>query len=291
MKNFFATNSGLTSTSANHIANMAKEAYQKLEIELENISFIRETISVIGSMTETDIKYANTALLNNAPKILEQICRYKSLIAYLREAIKEKEKLFEEAKSFRSAEYWTHYDNKPFKKSYITKEGVIEKWSIKDQEKYFTLETKCSVLGKFIHLNGPLNKAKKELFKKLNNPVNTECNGRDTIIRKYYPEASYEEVENLFFTLQKKYREFQAQLNGINHSIEMEIRENQHLVDEEYSIQLSDWNKKLSEIEIEEKLQRDSKIKEIEALKIIIPNDLKEVYEEINSLQFSLSHT
>ena len=43
---YFTTNStevGLSSTSANHIANLAKEAYEKLEHQLDGTSFVRET--------------------------------------------------------------------------------------------------------------------------------------------------------------------------------------------------------------------------------------------------------
>ena len=45
---FFTTKKSevaLTTTSANHIANLAKEAYEKLESKLNSTSFIRETIS------------------------------------------------------------------------------------------------------------------------------------------------------------------------------------------------------------------------------------------------------
>lgn len=94
MKKQFFGDKGLTSTSANHIANLAKEAYERLEAKLNTTSFIRETITVIGSTAETTVKLAQTGLITSAPNILKEICEYKSLIAWLREAIIEKENLF-----------------------------------------------------------------------------------------------------------------------------------------------------------------------------------------------------
>ena len=96
---FFTTNKSevaLTATSANHISNLAKEAYERLEAKLENTSFIKETIQIIGSTAETTVKLSTAGLISLAPNVLEEIYEYKSLIAWLREAIKEKENLFKE---------------------------------------------------------------------------------------------------------------------------------------------------------------------------------------------------
>ena len=43
MRNFFGTN-GITATSANHIANMAKEYYENLETKLQSLCFYNTEI-------------------------------------------------------------------------------------------------------------------------------------------------------------------------------------------------------------------------------------------------------
>lgn len=280
---YFGVN-GLTSTSSNHIANLAKEAYEKLESKLNSTSFTKETITIIGSVSETEVKLSQTKLLSQAPNILKEICEYKSLIAWFREAIKEKDNLFKENKNYHSQEYWDHYNNRPERERYLTEEDIINSWTVKEQEEYLSLETLCAVVGKYIHPNGPLSNAKKELSYRINNPVTTECSGRDTIIRRYYADASEEDVNHLFFSLQKNHRDAQARLNGIKHKIEISLREDQQTKDEAYIQSLSDWNKKLSELEVADKLARDAKHKEIESLKIVIPNNLKETYEKLTSL-------
>lgn len=284
MKQQFFGDKGLTATSANYIANLAKEAYEKLEAKLNTTSFIRETITVIGSTAETNVKLSQAGLITLAPNILKEICEYKSLIAWLREAIKEKENLFKANKLWVSDEYTEHMKNRPQCEDYLTEQDVIESWTVAEQEDYLSLETICAVVGKYIHPNGPLSKAKTELSNRINKPVTTECSGRDTIIRRYYPEATEEEVNNLFFSLQKNHREYQARLNGIKHKIDMTVREDIQKKDEAFKKALQEYNNKTNELLVADKLTREERHKEIEALKIVIPNDLKSVYDKLTSM-------
>ena len=215
MKTQYFGESGLTSTSANYICNLAKESYEKLEAKLNATSFLEEYITIIGARAETRISLASTELLDTATNMLKEIYNLKSLIAWLREAIKEKENLFKANKFFESAEYTALMANKPVRKAYLTEQDVIESWTVKEQEEYLSLETRCAVIGKYIHPNGPLSRAKKDLSFRLSHPIVTECSGRDTIVRRYQAVTTEEEVDALFFSLQNKHRELQAQLNGI----------------------------------------------------------------------------
>lgn len=284
MKQQFFGPNGLTSTSANHIANLAKEAYEKLEAKLNTTSFIKETIQIIGSTAETTVKLSQAGLITLAPGVLKEICEYKSLIAWLREAIKEKENLFKANKLWISDEYAEHMNNRPQCEAYLTEQDVIESWTIAEQEEYLSLETVCAVVGKYIHPNGPLSKAKTELSNKINRPVSTECSGRDTIIRRYYPECTEEEVNNLFFNLQKRHREYQARLNGIKHKIDMTLREDVQKKDEAFKKAIQEYNNKAEELIVADRLTREEKHKEIEALKIVIPNNLKSIYDKLTSM-------
>ena len=139
MKQQFFGDKGLSSTSANYIANLAKEAYEKLEAKLNTTSFIRETITVIGSTAETNVKLSQAGLITLAPNILKEICEYKSLIAWLREAIKEKENLFKANKLWVSDEYTEHMKNRPQCEDYLTEQDVIESWTVAEQEAYLSL--------------------------------------------------------------------------------------------------------------------------------------------------------
>ena len=54
--------------------------------------------------------------------------------------------------------------------------------------------------------------------------------------------------------------------------------------DEKFKQLLEAYNAKLSELREEDKLTRIAKDKEIEALKIVIPNNLKETYNYLRKL-------
>jgi hypothetical protein len=216
--------------------------------------------------------------------MLKEIYNLKSLIAWLREAIKEKENLFKANKLFESDEYLTLMVNRPVRKAYLTEQDVIESWTVKEQEEYLSLETICAVIGKYIHPNGPLSRAKKDLSYRISHPIVTECSGRDTIVRRYQAVTTEEEVDALFFSLQNKHRELQAQLNGIKHKIEVTLREDMQKKDEEYKLELEAYHAKLAELREADKLTRIAKDKEIEALKIIIPNDLTAIYNSLAKL-------
>ena len=284
MKPQFFGENGLTATSANYICNLAKEAYEKLESKLNSTNFVEEYITVIGSMGETKVAKASKELLNEAPKMLEKIYNLKSLIAWLREAIKEKDNLFKENKKYVSDatnEFTLAY---PQKEDYLTEQDIISSWTVKEQERYLSLETMCAVIGKYIHPNGPLSNAKKQLSRRINNPIVTENSGRDTIIRRYSAAASEEEVDTLFFELQKTHRDAQSELNGIKHKIEVALREDMRSKDEKFKQLLETYNSKLSELREADRLTRIAKDKEIESLKIVIPNNLKETYSYLTKL-------
>lgn len=284
MRNQFFGESGLTSTSANYICNLAKEYYEKLEAKLNATSFLEEYITIIGARAETRVSLASKDLLTLAPDMLQEIYKLKSLIAWLREAIKEKEELFKENKNYSSEETNLHIINCPQREDYLTEQDIINSWTIKEQEEYLSLETMCAVIGKYIHPNGPLSKAKKELSLRLTKPIVTECSGRDTIVRRYGAVATEGEVDDLFFNLQSKHRELQARLNGIKHKIEVTLREDMRQKDESYMLAYKAYNEKLQELREADKITRIDRDKEIENLKIIIPNNLKDTYESLTKL-------
>lgn len=284
MKQQFFGETGLTATSANYMCNLAKEAYEKLESKLNSTNFVEESITIIGSMGETKVSKASKELLTEAPKMLAQIYNLKSLIAWFREAIKEKDNLFKENRNYISDETREFMLTCPQKEDYLTEQEVISSWSVKEQERYLSLETMCAVIGKYIHPNGPLSNAKKQLSRRINNPIVTENSGRDTIIRKYSAVATEEEVDTLFFELQKSHRNVQSELNGIKHKIEVTLREDMRSKDEKFKQLLEAYNAKLSELHQADRLTRIAKDKEIESLKIVIPNNLKETYNYLTKL-------
>lgn len=278
---FFGTE-GLTSTSANHIANVAKEHYESLEEELAAINFVEESISVVGTVDKTVSVLGTPDILDKVDSHLAEISELKALIAWLREAIKKKESLSKELSFYRSEEY-TKLEM-PERPIVRTQDEILSTWDVKDRERYLTLEAECAVIGKFIHPKGSYSKAKERLFKKIVAPIQTNENGRDTIITYYKPIVDKIDVENKFFELQKKHRSAQAELNSLKSRLEKEEMEEKDRLSREYMAALDEYNTKKQKLAESDKIYVEEERKKIESLKIIIPPHHRALYEKINKM-------
>lgn len=296
-KAFFGEN-GISSTSANHIANLGKESIRKAHAYLSSTRFVSEYIRLIGDADRTLISSGlNKESLPDIQGAAIIISKTNALVAYLREAIKEKERLVNEAKAWKDESSRKSLEARrsdlafPDSLVEITAEDIISEWSVGQLEKYLTLEAKCAAFGKLIHEDGQLNKARTELQDKLSNPRNVSLNGRDTVITEYDPTVTTDEVDGLYFSLQNEYREAQAELNGLKKSLKDEVEARNLKADEDYRLAVADFRRKKAaldneekEIEAYEKTQRQELLAEVQSLKIVIPNRLKDVYDYLVSL-------
>ena len=270
---------GLTSTSANHIANLAKEYYQSLEAELEATNFVKEEISIVGSMERTETNTGTPDILNKIDENIKNIIAAKALIAWLREAIKAKNDLTTDLSHYISDEYMNlRTPERPHVKS---KEEILEEWDTKDRERYLTLETECAVIGKYIHNSGSYSKAKKKLFERMVKPVETSLHGRDTLITYYTPIFTKELVEEKFFELQKHHRSAQAELNSLKSRLENEELELKDKASREYMAALDEYNVKKCQLSEADKRYVEEKRKIVESLKIIIPPHHQDMYKKL----------
>ena len=102
----FFGDAGLTSTSANHVANLAKEYVQNIETELANCSFYRESVALIGTKDFNILSEGmDDEAVKKIPNLLQKVSEANSLIAWLREAIKAKKTLTEQVDCM-SMETW-----------------------------------------------------------------------------------------------------------------------------------------------------------------------------------------
>lgn len=280
----------LTSTSANHIANLAKEYIQSVETRLNNICFFNAEIALIGSVGGANtIQTGETSeVLNNLQSLLEGVAQAKSLIAWLREGIKAKESLMKGLQAT-SLEDWREENGltspeAPNRGHVLTEIEYYASLPIKERNRYYQLETEAAVLGKYIHPDGHLSDARKELKDKLQHPHKVDGRGRDALIYTYTPTVNVAEVDNVFFELQKKHREIQAQLNAMKYSCEQAINDSTNKANTEYMIALRKYQAELKDVLEAFKTWKDEKSQEYSKLKIVIPHSLMGIYNTINSL-------
>lgn len=276
MNSVYFSEQGLTSTSANYIANLAKEYVAKLKESLQNISFVDSEIALVGS-DFTPIGYGINEL-SFVDKYLQQIVQAYSLIAWLREAIKEKDAEKRKIEQLTVREWCEEYPDIPEQPIFLTEEDVISKWSVKERNKYLTLSTIVSVYGKFIHPDGAFSVARKKLQEISAKPISYSENGRDTLITRSSPSLAVSEVETKFIQLQSEWRKAQAELNSYKHQIQQTIDEDTSNKNAAYEKACQAYRTKSLIIDAKFETYKTNKLKEIADLKIVIPNDLKDIY-------------
>ena len=299
-KSFFGPQ-GLTSTSANYYANLAKEYCRRYLEYLGRVRFVSTSLKVIGDSQETKCSNGiNSEELNGISLSIDVLAQMHSLIAFFREAIKEKERLSKEAENYLDQEVEAALDKRsldldqtrPVIPDVPTEESIMEEWSVGEQEKYLSLEAEASVLGKLIHEDGALSLARRELMERLSEPNEVTGNGRDTLIRSFTPSVSLAEVDSMYFDLQARHRKVQAELNGMKQKIKDRIESIAAKQRQDYDAAMKEYMTKRSALDDERRLcinrrneKRAALLQEVQNLKIVVPNRLREVFNELQQHQ------
>ena len=274
---------GLTSTSANFIANMAKELYNSAQTALENVVFYTTSVKLLSASEESILK-EGVPSVKEIPDTLKMIADLKSLIAWLREAIKAKERLINEASSLSFSHFGIEVPESPIREDYTSADDVVATFNIKQRNRYYYLETYCATIGQYIHPEGTFSTERDQLQKILHEPHTVSGSGRDTLLYTRKPSLPVQEVEDTFMSLQQTYREYQAELNSIKHQIQDTVNKHNKEVDIKYSQEYSVYRDTMSAAEAELSLKRKQAVESASNLKILIPDSLKGVYERVQSL-------
>lgn len=287
---FFATDGqGLTSTSANHVANLAKEMIRGLESSLASLTLFSTSVSLIGSETSDLLTQgAQSGELADVQRKLHTVAKAKSLIAWLREAIKAKERLLKETESMTNADYiklkGLEEVKTPKSRHALTEDEYYASLSMNERNRYYELETLAAVLGKAIHPDGSFAEAREKLNTRLHQPRDVKGDGRDTLIYSYTPTVDPQEVEDLYFKLQKQYREAQSRLNVIKFECQKAVKASEVAAATIYANELDRFTEYNQRISAERTAYVKERVREIGDYKIIIPQSLQKIYDEVSHL-------
>lgn len=275
----FLGKNGLTATSANHIANIAKEMYESIEAQLQAISFTSKDFTLANGDQTLRVENESTKddFLSVSDKLTE-VANLKSLIAWLREGIKAKEAYNSSLKDMAFITQLIKQGSTEYKLPEAPKElsfeEMLSQQPIEKQAKYYSLEAKCATLGKFVHPDGHLSEARKQYLKFLKNPIVIKRVDGNVEVSKYSSNFNQNEVDEEFFKLQREYRAVQSELNSIKYDIESKIQER-------YSESLRAYKSALMKIEAERKLAINKWKEEVKSMKICIPHYLQDIYEKV----------
>ena len=294
---YFTTEEGMTSTSAQHVSAMANVMVQDIKQHIMGLRLYEKSIRVIGD-AEVTVETVNNTLPEIAESV-KRICKANALIAWLREAVKEREQA-QKYVSDMSLDDW-------MKKQGIEKPASPEPpqmprinfqdyktildtgLSVKEYNRFVELNSALAVYGEMIHEKGLLTRQKSELARIMQNPTEVKESGRDTIITTYKVDVNISaDIDNLYTELQSEYRKLQAEKNGIeakfsNLAMDYQTRKNDEwkAAKAQYDRDLQKVNSELVGIQTQMQEWKKQRLEELAALKIIIPDALKPLYKEL----------
>lgn len=280
---FFNKDNGLTSTQANHLANIAKELYQTDLDKANKVSFVSSYITIAGS----DKVYQTTkgmSLEEYKSINLGRIGQLNTFCAWMREAIKAKDKALERLDEMVLADYvkmnnltYTNADIETF----VSDEEAISQLSKEDRFRYYQLEAEASVLGKQIHPNQSLQKAINEVRDAILCSTQLSSTNHNDIITERKSEVEIEALESHFISLQAIHRKLNAELNTLKQKIKdikMQITRDR-IEERNKCMQARAQETEKYTIQFQEFLT--NKREEIAKLKIVIPAELQDIYNEL----------
>ena len=293
---YFTTEEGMTSTSAQHVSAMANVMVQDIKQHIMGLRLYEKSIRVIGD-AEVTVETVNNTLPEIAESV-KRICKANALIAWLREAVKEREQA-QKYVSDMSLDDW-------MKKQGIEKPAVPQPpqmprinfqdyntildtgLTVKEYNRFVELNSALAVYGEMIHEKGLLTRQKSELARIMQNPTEVKESGRDTIITTYKVSPHMTDIDDLYTELQSEYRKLQAEKNGIeakfsNLAMDYQTRKNDEwkAAKAQYDRDLQKVNSELVGIQTQMQEWKKQRLEELAALKIIIPDALKPLYKEL----------
>lgn len=286
-KVFFALDGkGITSTSANHACNKAKELLKTKQSMVSNINFVNEDAQLIGTDIKNPISYGakqNDLLVYR--DYVKDIANANAMIAWLKEAIKAKNEVIN---------YYKYLSFEDYKKIVGTPEIVcpniivyveddaVADWDADKRNKYFALEAFCSLVGKFIHPKGSFYEAKKNFDNALTHPNKVEGTGRDAIVYSYSPSIDSDTVKHEYSWYADELRHKEAEFNKMKQEIDDYVNQHNINAQKEYNIAYKEYVNKMSELNKEYELYKKEGQLAAAKLKIYLPTGIKSTYDKVS---------
>lgn len=289
---------GLNLTSCTKLANLANNIIVKNDSVLNKMHFVNEAISIIGCKDNLPAKLGmSESVLATIPELIVKNGELKAFLAYLGEARKAYTELQQTVKNYTQEEYTqiTGNTKKTFQPQELLPMRPVDKETVKNElltlkerAEYLALEAKAAQLGKLIHNDGTLTKARMDVLDAVTNPTKIAGNGRDTVCTYYTPSVQIQNIEALYNSLQQCYNNTESSLNRLKKKIEDEIvvrqLENEEI--QQKNIKITSENQRISSelralFASEFQTWKTEQMKKASETKIAIPNCYLDLYKEL----------
>ena len=289
-KIFFGTK-GITSTSANHIANIAKEVMEESRALLENITFVNCNVGLISSdVSRLTEKGYDTDELGNIVLSINKVAECNALIAYLREAIKAKEGELEYIEGISTSKFLKIKSieivdpRSSHSLDFMTEDDAIALLSQQERIRYLILEATAAAIGNRIHPGKSFAEARRKLELKRKEPIKLVGSGSDALVYTYSPSADVDEVNETFMQLQSTHRTANKQLNSLKFKVKQIMDDHNLKAKREYAAQSEEYDRVIATYAKQAEAFIEEQKKELLELKIVIPSDFQKLFDELNSL-------
>lgn len=286
----FFGESGITSTSATYLCNIARELLKDIESSLNSISFITEEVTLFGSENKIRTKEGyNLSELSDLDSKLTKAAQLKAFIAWMSEGIKAKDVESERLKEYTLSDFTKDFPEYIVQRSENSTLDInygLGKLSISERVKYLFSEALTSSIGKYIHNNGALRKAYSELLNIAHNKVNITTEAKDSIVvvTNKIPSVDTKEVEKIMLKYQDLRRENEKVLNSLKSKVKDYDHEYQMYINLEQKVDLESYKEDIEIVRSKYNEYVLNKRSEIENLKIIIPDELRDIYNTLHTL-------
>lgn len=286
----FFGESGITSTSATYLCNIARELLKDIESSLNSISFITEEVTLFGSENKIRTKEGyNLSELSDLDSKLTKAAQLKAFIAWMSEGIKAKDVESERLKEYTLSDFTKDFPEYIVQRSENSTLDInygLGKLSISERVKYLFSEALTSSIGKYIHNNGALRKAYSELLNIAHNKVNITTEAKDSIVvvTNKIPSVDTKEVEKIMLKYQDLRRENEKVLNSLKSKVKDYDHEYQMYLNLEQKVDVESYKENMEIVRSKYNEYVLNKRSEIENFKIIIPDELRDIYNTLHTL-------
>lgn len=293
---FFASDGekGMTTTSANKLANLAKERNREDMLLIQNVRFYNEVMTLLVNPAEKVVlseglkgSQEEFEKLNQA---LLRIARFNAFISWVREAITAKEELIQ-AVNDTSIKTWCKIQGielpgepqNDVNDNMETSRAAAQA-SIDEMARYFINQSVASVLGQAIHPDGPIDEARRTLIEATMTPSKTEGYGKDTVIKTKEATATADAVTTFYMTLQSEWRHTEAAVNEAKGKWQLADKERFIELVNYYHARLREYELAVSKIKADWEEWKLEETKRLGKLKIRVPSALQIVLNELLAL-------
>ena len=293
---FFATDGekGMTSTSANKLANLAKERNREDMLLIENVRFYNEEMRLLANPSE---KVVLSEGLNGSQEEFDKLreallrtARYNAFISWVREAISAKDELIRRVQ-YVNIKTWCKrqgitYPEAPDNdvENNLYESRSAKQASIDEMARYFSNQSLAAVLGQAIHPDGPIDSARRDLIEATMTPSKTEGLGKDTVIKTKAATATPDAVTDFYMALQSEWRNAEAAVNEAKGKWESEDKERLIELTNDYNARKREYDIAVAQIVADWERWKLEETRRLGKLKIRIPASLQPVLDELLSL-------